>query len=99
MTNTLKRRSGDTTPVYVVLGESTHANLEDVVSVALNVYDDGALTILVETLAGERRGFAPGIFFPVVDGAWTGTRYAVLALTYSNGEVLPISDKITWRQE
>ncbi len=74
----INRAYGDESPIRILW--KNNPKLDDVTGVLMRVYDDGNRTTLIETLTGERRGFDPGAFFPVINPDWVGTRHYEIGL-------------------
>lgn len=68
---TIQRGRGDESPVRLTF--DGFPRLDDVTAARLEVLESDGTTP-VETLTGEMRGFDPGIWFPVINGDWAGTR-------------------------
>lgn len=95
MSMLINRSKDDTYAVPLKWGDDN--DLTDVTAVQMNVYNDSNKTTLIETLDGERRGFDPRTYFPIIDADWTGKRYFQIVLT-KDGANKPLPDLGEWRQ-
>jgi hypothetical protein len=94
-TATITRATGDETPVKILW--SGTVDLTSVTSVTIRVFATATGGTPLETLTGEKKGFDPGTFFPVIDANWTGTRYWQIVIS-RGAEDQPLPELHKWTQ-
>jgi len=93
----ISRASGDETAIRLVINSNNARDLANVTAASIAIYSDPQGETLVETLTGERRGFDPAAYFPIIDADWTGTRYWRVVLTKgTEDQPLPVFNE--WKQ-
>ena len=92
---TITRSSGDQTAIKIRWPGDPDLTL--VTAMRIDVYQDKAKATLIETLAGEKRGFDPATYFPIIDADWVATRYWQITLVRDTIEQ-PLPDVYNWVQ-
>ena len=93
----INRAAGDETAIKIKW--SGDVDFSAVSAIAMKVYDTKSKDTLLDTLAGEIRGFDPFTYFPVNDTSWTGTRYFQFELTIGTApddETKPLPEIGMW---